>query len=112
MNGLWYRFVLDPVELRVGFALGLSGGVRVAVYDPMTGSDAPWDAVSTLRSASSGAAKTADWLALLWLPTSQFTFISGVESLLPPLIVSDALAVLCVCLLASTDRLSSGVTSR
>lgn len=68
----------------------------------MVGSNVPWEGVSPLRFTSSGAAKTANWLALVHLPLSKCSGIFGVGNLSQQLIGLAALAVLCVCPSAAT----------
>lgn len=99
--------VFSTVDIPVRFALRSAGGVRVAVGAPFIGSNVLCEAVSPLRFPTSGASKTADWLALMRLPVSQAAVISGVSDLSGPLIGSAPLTVLCVCSSAATGRLSS-----
>lgn len=60
----------------------------------MIGCKVPREAVSLLRSATSGADKTVDWMALVWLPVSLFAVIYGVSNRSQLLIGSAALAIL------------------
>lgn len=69
------------VALQVGFAVRSAGSVLVAMGTPRIDFDAPWEVVPTLPFASSGARKTADWLALVQLPVSKFAVITGVGDL-------------------------------
>lgn len=60
----------------------------------MTGSDAPGNAVSTIRSAANVAGRTAYGLGQVRLSASQLAVFSDVGNLSPPLTGSAALVVL------------------